>query len=214
MRLGPADGPLVLIAPALFEEGNRTRAFTVAIMRALAKRGLASALPDLPGTNDSLVPTRDARLSHWRAAFAAVAAERPALGFAIRGGALIDGDARLSGRCQLAPVAGSALIRDLIRTRQASARDGGERFDAAALVPPGPPVELAGNHLSRDLIAELSAAEPSSADRVLRLDGDPQPANCTFAGRTLWRASEPGVDAALTDAIAEDLAAWVRTCAA
>jgi hypothetical protein len=213
LRLGPADAPLVLIAPALFEEANRTRAFIVAIMRGLAARGVASALPDLPGTNDSLVPTYEAQLAHWRTAFAALAGERPAMGFAIRSGALVDCDAPLLARCHFSPVAGAALIRDMIRTRQASARDGGDRFDAAALDQPGPPVELAGNHLSRALIADLQAAEPSRADRVLRLQDDAHPADRRFTGRTLWRASEPSVDAALGDAIADDLAGWVRTCA-
>jgi len=214
LRLGPTDAPLVLIAPALFEEANRTRAFTVAIMRGLAARGVASALPDLPGTNDSLMRTEDARLEDWRAAFAACAAERRAVGFAVRGGALVDGDADLAGRCHLSPVTGAALVRDMVRARQAGARDSGERFDAAALHSPGPAVELAGNHLSRELMTALEEAQPSRADRVLRLDSEPQPADRRFAGRALWRAAEPAVDAALADAVAADLADWTRTCAA
>ena len=44
--LGPSSGPVVLIAPALFEEANRLRAFTVAIMRGLAERDIASILSE------------------------------------------------------------------------------------------------------------------------------------------------------------------------
>ena len=213
LRFGPTDAPLVLIAPALFEEANRTRAFTVAIMRGLATRGVASALPDLPGTNDSLLPTEEASLADWRTAFAACAAGRPALGFAVRGGALVDGDAMLRGRCHLAPVAGASLVRDLVRVRLAGARDGGDRFDPAMLQAPGPPVDLAGNRLSRALVAELDAAVPSRADRTVRLAGDPQAADRKLEGRTLWRSSEPDIDGPLADAVADDLAAWAHACA-
>jgi len=203
---------MVVIAAALFEEANRTRAFTVAIMRGLAARGVASALPDLPGTNESLVPTERARLGGWRAAFAASVGGRRAVGFALRGGALLDGEADLIARCHFSPVPGAALVRDLKRTRLVGAREGGEPLAPDALLPPGPPVELAGNHLARELLAELETAEPSPANRVLRLDGDARPCDRSFAGRALWRASEPGVDADLADALADDLAGWARQC--
>lgn len=211
LRLGPADAPLVLIAPALFEEANRTRAFTVAVMRRLAERGIASALPDLPGTNESLLPTDQARFANWRAAFAACASERTAFGFAIRGGALVDGEAMLAGRCHLSPVPGRALVRDLVRARLAG-RAEGDSFDPAELGRPGPPIELAGNLISRELLAELGIAEPSEADRVLRLDADPGPADVKLPGRTLWRAVEPDCDAPLAERVAAELADWVRSC--
>ena len=71
---GPDTGPVAVVALPLFEEANRTRAFAVTICRALAKRGVASVLPDLPGQGESLVPTEAARLPDWRSAFAAAAA--------------------------------------------------------------------------------------------------------------------------------------------
>ncbi len=55
LRFGPTNGPVMIVAPPLFEEANRTRAFVVTILRALAERGIASALPDLPGTGESLL---------------------------------------------------------------------------------------------------------------------------------------------------------------
>jgi HAD superfamily hydrolase (TIGR01509 family) len=39
LRFGPAEGPLVVLAMPLFEEANRTRAFAVTLLRALAAAG-------------------------------------------------------------------------------------------------------------------------------------------------------------------------------
>ena len=41
LRFGPRDGPVVIAAPALFEEANRTRAFLVRILRLLGDCGIA-----------------------------------------------------------------------------------------------------------------------------------------------------------------------------
>lgn len=207
--LGPASGPVVLIAPALFEEANRTRAFTVAIMRRLAERCIASVLPDLPGTNESLVATQDARLGDWRAAFAAVIPPRPTHGVAIRGGALFDDEADLVGRYHLSPPTGADLVRDLVRTRLAGMREGGAAFDPAEIDRPGPPIMLAGNAVARDLLVALKAAHPSPADRVARLEGDPRSADRVFAGRPPWRSAEPDANPVLAVAIADDIADWV-----
>ncbi|TXC70844.1 hypothetical protein FSB78_07745 [Sphingomonas ginsenosidivorax] len=212
--LGPQSGPVVLIAPALFEEANRLRAFTVAVMRGLALRGIGSILPDLPGTNESLVATQDARLDDWRTAFAAAVPPRPTYGVAIRGGALLDGEADLVGRYHLSPPTGADVVRDLVRTRLAAVREGGAAFDPADIDPPGPPIVLAGNAVARDLLVALKTAEPSPAERVVRLDGDLRPADRVFAGRPLWRAAEPDTDPALAAAIAEDIADWIARCAA
>ena len=61
--MGPASGPTIMILPSLFEEANRMRRILVEVMRGLVASGLASALPDLPGTNESLVATVDARFA-------------------------------------------------------------------------------------------------------------------------------------------------------
>ena len=45
LRFGPAGGPVVVAALPLFEEANRTRSFVVTILRLLAARGIAGALP-------------------------------------------------------------------------------------------------------------------------------------------------------------------------
>lgn len=190
------------------------RAVTVAIMRALAARGIASILPDLPGTNDSLVATCDARLEDWRAAFAAAIPSRPAYSVAIRGGALVDVEADAVGRYHWSPPRGADLVRDLVRTRLAGVREGGAPFDLADLEHPGPPIDLAGNAIARDLLSALKTAEPLTATRTVRLEGDSRQADRTFVGRPLWRAAEPDTDPALATAIADDIADWIARCAA
>ncbi len=213
LRFGPADGPVVIAAHGLFEEANRTRAFTVAILRALAERGIAGVLPDLPGTGESLIATQDARLGDWRDAHVAAAAATGAhFAIAIRGGALID--LGFQHRWHFAPADGARLVRALVRTRQAAARETGEPFDPAELAPPGPPIALAGNLLSRDLLAELQATTPGTASRTLRLDTDPADADRKLPGAPLWRRAEPDNDPALAETLAADIAGWVRSCAA
>src|SRR3546814_21095544 len=56
LRFGPDTGPVVVLALTLFEEANRTRAFAVPMLRALAERGVASVLPALPGQGESAGP--------------------------------------------------------------------------------------------------------------------------------------------------------------
>lgn len=199
LRVGPADGPVVVAVPALFEEANRTRALLVAVLRRLAAGGIGGALPDLPGQNESLVPTEAARLTDWRAAFAAAVAAlgRPAHVLAVRGGALVDLEAEVASRWYLAPLSGEAQVRELQRLRAAG---GGGYY--------------AGNGIHDVMMAELADAEPAILPplRVTRLVADPRPADVTFPAAPPWRASEPRSDAALAAAIAADIATWVAGC--
>lgn len=218
LRFGPDHGPTVVVAPALFEEANRTRAFLVHILRRLAGFGIASALPDLPGQGESLVPTRDATLADWRRAFAAAVAAQPgpALAFAIRGGALVDRGAPVQGRYHLAPVGGASLVQELDRARRAaSGWERSVRPTGFSGTSPVPPPLFAGNHLNDTMLSELNEAEPSTTlVRTVRLDTDPRPADRKFSGSPLWRRSEPEVGDALAAALADDIAAWVTSCAA
>ncbi len=203
VRLGPADAPVVILALPPFEEANRTRTFAVTIMRALAERGVASALPDLPGTNDSVVATEEATLADWRSAFAAAAQTVDAVtSVTIRGGALIDTEATLSGRWHLAPQTGTMLVRELDRIRHSAGGSGD-----------GDVIEIAGSRVSRTLLDELAAAVSSDQrTRVVRLANDAQPADLKVDGAPLWRRAEPDNDSALAAALADDIAAWVRIC--
>lgn len=218
LRFGPDSGPVVVVAMPLFEEANRTRAFVVAILRALADRGIAGVLPDLPATGESLVPTERMTLGDLRAAFgcvvAAIAGEgRGVQGVAIRSGSLLDTSAPLRGRWRLAPVGGAGLLRDLSRIAVAAPPGAGS--------PPGggdPPIEIAGNLLSPALLAELGDARAYAGEdgtvRIVRLESDPKPADLKLAGAPLWRRSEPATDPALAALLAGDIAGWIATCAA
>lgn len=200
LRFGPDAGPLVVAVLPLFEEANRTRGFLVAMLRALAGSGIGSILPDLPGTGESVVETRDLRLPDLRQAFAALVGtlDVPVYAVTIRSGALVDCDASLAGRWRLAPQSGDELLRDLNRIRAASTMPDAEGY--------------AGNSLSAALLADLRDAVPYDASRTVRLESDPRPADARYAGAPLWRRSELGSDAALAQALAADVAGWIATC--
>ncbi|WP_299422673.1 hypothetical protein [Sphingomonas bacterium] len=214
-RFGHATGPVVVLALPLFEEANRTRTFTVGLLRKLADRGIASVLPDLPGQNESPVATEHAMLAGWRAAFAAAAKAvgHPVHSVTIRGGSLVDHDAQLVSRWQLAPAKGEALIRELFRTAQAA----GEpiEIDLNAYNDEGGPVTIAGNRIARPLLRDLNAADCAREGnvRVVRLDTDPAVADRKVEGAPLWRRSEPGDDPALAVLLADDIADWIAKCA-
>lgn len=196
LRFGPRDAPCVVAALPLFEEGNRTRAAMIDVLRRLAQQGIAAALPDLPGTGESLLETRHATLQGWREAFASACARVPGEVHvcAWRSGVLIDGDAAAASRWYLSPQSGAALTRELARLRQLS---GG--------------ADSAGNLVSEEMLAALIAAQPTTSAplRVVRLESDAKPADRKLPGRPLWRATEPGTDEALQKAIADDLATWI-----
>jgi hypothetical protein len=208
LRFGPDDGPIVVVALPLFEEANRTRTFAVTLCRALAGHGIGSAIPDLPGQGESVVPTEQVRLNDLRVAFAAAAGslERPADSVAIRSGALLDGEAAVTSRWHFAPQEGASLARDLARVRQAAG------FTAE---PEGDVIEVAGNLLSRGLLAELQTPLPKGEAplRTIRLESDPQPADRQIDAAPLWRRTEPGNDPALAALLAKDIAQWITACA-
>ncbi|WP_254602924.1 hypothetical protein [Sphingomonas bacterium] len=211
LRFGPDEGPVVIAALPLFEEANRTRAFVVAILRALAVRGIGGALPDLPGQGESMVALETTTLADMRAAFTAAARHacggggRRGYAVTIRSGAILDGDAGLAGCWQLAPQDGPAMLRELSRMRQSDSRSSQLGDDAT-------PVAVAGNLLGPRLLAELTIAVPSGPSRIVRLSTDPAPADRKVDGAPLWRRSEPGTDAALSQILADDIADWIAAC--
>lgn len=216
-RFGPRDAPQVVLALPLFEEANRTHTFAVGLLRRLAERGIGGALPDLPGTNESIVATEHAMLAGWRAALAAAAecvgAGRPVHSVTMRGGGLLDHDVMAASRWQLAPAKGEALVRELFRTAQAAGEP--VEIDLNAYSDEGGPVSIAGNRIARPLLRDLAAADcvRDGAVRVVRLDTDPAVADRKVAGAPLWRRSEPGDDPALAQLLADDIADWIARCA-
>lgn len=214
LRFGPADAPVVALVLPLFEEANRTRALGVAMLRALADQGIASMLPDWPGTGESSKRLEDTAISDWPEAMSCAIDHGKCHVAAIRGGCLIAGNVPAKSRWYLAPVSGDAVVRDLVRTRQIAVREGGEPFDPAEIGREGDPLEFAGNRLPRPLLRALMASEADMAPpcRVVRLDTDPMPADRHVPGSPLWRRAEPDSDMALARILASDLADWVRRC--
>jgi len=212
LRIDPAGAPraTALIVPPLFEEANRTRRTLVLAMRALAAQGFAALLPDLPGQNESLVPLEEADLTRWQDALADIAVDGPLIVASIRGGTLIDHGVRAATWWRLAPVGGASLLRTLMRARVSADREAGiatslESLQAEAQAAP---LMLAGNSLSPAMIAELGTAEaqPVAPLRSIGLGAD------GIAGTPLWLRAEPGEDATMAQAIADDIAAWSKTC--
>jgi hypothetical protein len=201
MALGPADGPQLVIAQPLFEEMNRCRTMLVAVARRLADQGIGCWLPDLPGTGESPRALAEVDWDEWPLAIAdacRVAGHgRPPFLAALRGGALIDLQAEVSGRWHGAPVSGAGLMRDLERAREFA----GSEDD---------PDEYAGYAIAPAMADALRRAEPSAPARVVRLDSDPLPADLKIDAPPPWRLAEPDPAPLLATALADDLAQWLQ----
>ncbi len=217
---GAITGPAILLVPPLFDEANRLRRTLVLTMRALADRGHAALLPDLPGQNDSLVQTETVDLPIWREALAgfATSVDQPLIVASWRGGALIDdGVDGAIGWWRMAPVSGASLLKTLLRTRIAGERERGHQVTAdglRALLADGP-IELGGNRLNKAMVAALDAAKPGDvAPLRVVTPGAGSDEVVGIAGSALWLRAEPGEDAAMAQAMANDISRWADQCAA
>ncbi len=205
----------LLILPALFAEANRTRAFTVAVMRTLAGRGLRCVLPDLPGTLESRATLAKVSWQDWCAFVLDLEAtlDRP-LVLAIRGGALLP--TATPKRLHFAPTSGERLLRDLLRARLASDKEARRATTMAALTAglAYGTERLAGFDLAPALSQPLAAAEAPPEAHTVRLTSDAAEADARIDGPALWRRAEPGTDAPLAHALADQATAWSDRCAA
>ena len=191
----------LLVAPALFDEGNRLRRQTVEVLRRLDSLGIDSFLPDLPGTAESLRPLDGVSLAEWRAALTAAGRHFGAThALAIRGGALVRPD--LPGPDH-APVSGKTILRQMLRMRVLAAREAGREERPEALLERGlaEGLVLAGYRLGAAMLRELDAALPQ-AERAVIAQGD-------IGGGALWLRAEAGEDAAQAQAFAALVAAAI-----
>jgi hypothetical protein len=217
---GPDGAPVrLLIVPPLFEEMNRARRLLARTGEALAGLGIASVLPDLPGTGDHEGGAEAMDWPRWRAAVAALAGTLGAAAtVAVRGGVLLDDAAGARPRYRLAPVSGAALLRDLLRARAVSDAEAGAGMSVARLeasLAAGEAIEAAGHILSPALAAALRAASPAparSGDRTAMLDGQPG-GDVVLSGPAAWRVAEPAPaeEQALARALAADIAQWLAS---
>ena len=203
LSFGGGRSRRVLIVPALFEEGNKLRSFTVDVMRQLDTLGIDSVLPDLPGSNESLAPLSEQTLAGWRADVEAAAGHFD-VGhvLAIRSGALCLPDTRPA--ILYAPQTGEKLLRHLLRSRIVSDREAGIESDSAGLLTEGrrDGIVLGGYRLGAGLIRDLADAVDIATGPVI--------AQTDIGGPGLWLRAEAASDAAQARALAERVGALVR----
>lgn len=194
-----ADGPhTVLIAPPLFDEHNKMRRQIVEIMRRLSEAGIASALPDLPGFNESNQSLEAQSLSAWRAALSAAAQHLSATHvLTFRAGALLAPEG-LPG-WKYAPHTGAKQLRAMLRAAVIAAREAGEEVSSEALLAKGQKdgIRLAGWQLGAKMVSDLANADEDGAPHLTEI---PQ---SDVGGRGLWLRAEPDDDAAQADALAQ-----------
>jgi hypothetical protein len=200
VRLGPADATArVLVLPAWFDEANKTRHFTVELMRELASLGVASTLPDLPGCNESLTPLAAQSLASWRAAAASAASQLDATHvLAIRAAVAI---APALPGWAYAPVAGKSVLRSLLRARVLSAKEAGRVETSEDLVTQGRAkgLMLAGYDLGAELVANLADQADTASPLTEVSQGD-------IDGPGLWLRAEPDHDPPQARALAARIA--------
>ena len=188
----------VLILPALFDEANKLRRLTAALMRELQGLGIASACPDLAGCNESLADLSQQSLSTWTAQAAAACDHFAATHvLTIRGSALIapQGLPVIS----YAPIAGTSLLRGMLRAKVISEREAGREASREALLEQGrmSGLDLAGYSLSAAMLGQLEQASPPEADTIAQGD---------VGGAGLWLRAEPGHDPVQAKKLAQAIA--------
>lgn len=191
----------VLIVPALFDEANKLRRFTVQTMRALDAAGIDSFLPDLPGCNDSLVPIQSQTISSLqdvvKAAFDILGATHV---LSIRGGSLLT-PKDLPG-WQYAPLKGAKLLRGMLRARIINSREADIEETSESLLERGriQGLPLAGWEIGAAMLQELEAANPPDHERQVVIT------QSELGGAGLWLRAEPDENQATTDALAAIIA--------
>lgn len=186
----------VLVIPALFDEGNKLRHFTVDVMRRLDAAGIDSFLPDLPGTNESLAPLGEQALAGWREYLHAAAGHLQATHvLAIRAGAVLD-PAHLPSVHYAATKAASQL-RTMARAQAMAEKEAGHPVSREELLASGQAqgVTLAGYNLGATMVRQLLKAEAHTPTASVA-QGD-------LGGSGLWLRAEPAHDPGQADRLAE-----------
>ena len=200
LRFGASYATQVVLIESLFEERNFLRRIAVQVGRALQSYDIGCSIPDIPGTGESLIDMADVTFPGWQHAVADAARfvekKNGTLPFiaALRGGALIDHTASAKAWWRFAPATGAELLRPMRQARRI--RGAADQQDHA------------GYRLNEAMVAALDAAMPQSPTGPLR-QTPVRP-----DGIAPWRLAEPGDDQALANALADDLAQWIATCAA
>lgn len=194
----------ILMLPALFDEGNKTRRLIVEAMRRLDRAGIDTILPDLPGLNESTVPLRDVTLAVWRDAAEAAAGHFAVTHqLTVRASAILAVPAYRGWR--YAPTGGPNALRALLRSRQVASREAGRDERVEDLLEEGRRhgLELAGYTIGPQLFAELEMAKASPEPLLLDIEQQ------TIGRGGLWLRAEPDFDAGQAEALAAVVAVGI-----
>lgn len=192
----------LLILPALFDEGNRLRRFTVEVMRRLDAAGIDNFLPDLPGCNESLQPLQSQTIPGWLAASIEAGRHFGATHvLGIRGGCLFT-PAELPA-WHYAPVKAASILRQMLRARVLSSREAGreETREVLAEQAQASGINLAGYEFGPDFYSHFEPLVPDSGAALIEQG--------KVGGSGLWLRAEPDEDAAQADALATILTAEI-----
>ena len=195
----------LLVIPALFDEANKLRRFTVEVMRRLDGAGIDCFLPDLPGCNESPQDLALIEPEDWATAMHAAARHFGANKvLAIRGGGLLIPPGL--GGWHYGPVKGASLIKTMLRARVIAAREQGLEESSEALLTQGLElgIELAGYQLSGEMLRQLQAMVPVDRAGITVFEHE------LVGGSPLWLRAEPDFDAGQADALAAVLAMELR----
>ncbi len=214
LSLAAPSARRVLLVPPLFDEMNRMRKMMVDVMRSLHALEISSFLPDLPGTNESLIALERVTLSDWQKAIEACAQQHQISHIAsFRGGSLTIANMKAADHWILSPVKGATILRTMMRTKVAADREAGLNTGLADLTAQAKagPLELAGNIIGSELFSQINAADIPGLknQRVVRLESDNKPCDAQIAGSALWLRAEPEDDLTMSSAIAQDIAGWI-----
>lgn len=191
----------ILVLPALLDEANKLRRFTLSVMRALDEAGVDSALPDFPGCHESRAPIEKQTLARWRDCAAQVAHEFGATHtLAIRAGALIAPE-NLPG-WRYAPLSGAKLLANALRAQTLSEREAGRSETRESLMERGrhEGLVLGGWRLGNELLRELEAASDEPAPSLIAITQE------ELGGGGLWLRAEPGEAPSQSQALARIIA--------
>ena len=206
VRIGDGDGPRLLIVPPLFDEHNKMRRTLVMAMRGLAARGIDSALPDITGQNESIVPLTSCQYSDWKSAISRAASAVQATHVAaIRSACLLDAGLSHLLRWRHLPLAGDRIVTHLIRTQLASDKAAGRASSRQDFEgqDEGATLHLSGFTLNGAMVTALQGATPAPLenphDRLV--EGSLGPA--------LWLRAEPSESAEFSATLAMHWAEWM-----
>ncbi len=199
-----ADEPTLLILPALFDEANKLRRYTIEVMRRLSEAGIGSVLPDFPGMNESMAPLSEQGLTQWRED-----AEQAAQQFGASHVLTIRGSALFAPQTlpawHYAPAMGPRILRNMLRAQVLALRETGQQLSIDELGERGAAqgIELAGWQFGPQLFSQLQEAEPLANPAHAIIE------QSEVGGAGLWLRAEPDDNADQVAALADIIAAKI-----